>query len=461
MALNVDRRSTRHAQHRDPMRFRLDSEATIDGNRIIGGSPPSMLRISAAGRQVLDAILSGNDLNSGQLLDRMLELGIVHPAIEPIPIRDGEGRAVVTVVTPTLGAPHHRQRHGLDDDHLILVDDGSNPPVQDATIRLDTNMGPAAARNRGLAAVNTEFCAFVDADVDTGDDDHWLRSLLGHFDDPHVAAVAPRVRSRAGRGALERHEQHHGALDMGDKPAPVRPGTRIAYVPAAALICRTSAIREIGGFDEAMRTGEDVDLIWRLVDAGHTVRYAPDVEVVHEPRSSWRAFLSQRIGYGASAALLEHRHPGRVAPLVISPWSAVALAALLIPRRPWYGIPTAVAAMVLAAMRLANRLPELGRGEALRIVSAGTTRAAVALAKAVRRTWWPVALVLLPLRPVRRLVLLSVLAARSPLVVVDDLAHGAGVWKGALRERSFAALAPRISHSRPERRTTSTYHSAS
>ena len=42
----------------------------------------------------------------------------------------------------------------------------------------------------------------------------------------------------------------------------------VSYVPSAAIICRRSTLLEVGGFDETMHSGEDVDLCWRLVGAG-------------------------------------------------------------------------------------------------------------------------------------------------------------------------------------------------
>ena len=38
---------------------------------------------------------------------------------------------------------------------------------------------------------------------------------------------------------------------------------------------RRAALEQLGGFAEDLRFGEDVDLVWRLVEAGHRVRYDP------------------------------------------------------------------------------------------------------------------------------------------------------------------------------------------
>src|SRR4029079_460923 len=122
-------------------------------------------------------------------------------------------------------------------------------------IRMGTNRGPAAARNAGLAKVDTPLVAFLDTDVEAADG--WLEPLLGYFDDPRVALVAPRVRSTPRSGHLAMYESARSPLDLGDEAARVAAGTRVSYVPAAALVVRTEALRAIGGFDETLRVGED------------------------------------------------------------------------------------------------------------------------------------------------------------------------------------------------------------
>ena len=104
------------------------------------------------------------------------------------------------------------------------------------------------------------------------------------------------------------------------------PRRRGRYLPAAALLCRRDALG--AGFDESMRVGEDVDLVWRVAGAGHPVRYEPRVVVEHETRPGFARWFAQRFGYGRSGAALAARHPDRLAPVVISRWSAPALLCL-------------------------------------------------------------------------------------------------------------------------------------
>ena len=199
---------------------------------------------------------------------------------------------------------------------VVVVDDGSRIPV-DGAIRREVAGGPAAARNDGVRGVETELVAFLDSD--TAPPAGWIEALAGHFEDPTVAAVAPRVRARNTR---------RSPLDMGKHPAEVGPGKHVSYVPAAALLMRRAALPD-DPFDPALRYGEDVDLIWRLIDAGWRVRYDPSVIVEHEERET----LKRRFKYGTSAAPLKQRHPGKLKHVVIRPWPAATLA-LLAARKP-------------------------------------------------------------------------------------------------------------------------------
>ncbi len=99
--------------------------------------------------------------------------------------------------------------------------------------RWPPTQGPAAARNAGLGQVTTPLVAFVDSDCVPDPD--WLEPLLGHFDDPMVAAVAPRIVPFpvVPATALSRYEAARSSLDRGGSGGLVRPLSRIPYVPSA------------------------------------------------------------------------------------------------------------------------------------------------------------------------------------------------------------------------------------
>lgn len=432
------------------LRYRLDSSwRRPNNNTVIAGSPLRVFRLTDSGARVLSDVEAGATQKptgaQQQLLDRFVDAGALHPSPTDGPF---------TVDDVTIVVPAYNRLPTWSAARTIVVDDGSNPLLDGAHMRHDTNRGPGAARNTGLAEVKTPLVAFVDTDVSfTGD--AWLAPLLAHFADDRVALVAPRIRSAPGATWLASYEERNSPLDLGDEPARISAGTRVSYVPAAAIVCRVDAVRAIGGFDEALRTGEDVDLVWRLSRAGHRCRYEPSSVVWHQPRNSLTALLRQRFGFGRSAASLATRHPGALAPVRISPWSAgVWLLALL--RRP------VLAAGVLTGtiVALARKLRVVPPIESVRLAGLGTLAAGRQLADAVARVWWPLALLVAAISRRSRLPIAAALVTPAVVVAVhqrsaqplidapvqalDRMAYGAGVWAGAVAEGDLTALLPVI-----------------
>ena len=399
------------------MRYLTDSSWQRFGGVVLAGSPLRLFRLTPGGISVTSRIETGDDVDESTLTNRLSDAGAIHPlpaAARRFTLDD------VTVVTPQLGGV------ALDDGRLT-VDDGSIPPVIGAAIRLDTNGGPAAARNAARPLIDTALVAYLDADVSTPDSS-WLAELLWHFDDPRVGLVAPRVLGEMG-----------SPLDLGDEPARIRAGTRVSYVPGAALVARVDALDAIGGFDEQLRFGEDVDLVWRLDDAGWRCRYDPAVSVWHEPRASWRERLRQHAGYGTSAAPLALRHPRALSPVNVNGWTAATWALALLGR--WF---PAIALATGSSAALVRKLPDVPPRSALWLAMRGHLLAGRQFAAAARRVWWPIIVVGSVVSRRCRWWLLLALAS-NVRAAPTDVAYGWGVWTGMRRTRTWAPLLPRLS----------------
>ena len=72
------------------------------------------------------------------------------------------------------------------------------------------------------------------------------------------------------------------------------------------------ALEEIGGFDPTfVKAGDDVDVCWRLQEAGCRIGFSPSAFVWHYRRSTIAAYLRQQEGYGEAEALLVRKHPSK------------------------------------------------------------------------------------------------------------------------------------------------------
>lgn len=463
----------------DGFQAQVDPRCAARGSwtHLVGGSPTRLLRMSRRATDMIDVDgrITVVDEGSRQLARTLIDAGVAHPrpmfgphddqVTVIIPVRDNQ--AGVDRLLATL--------HGGD---VVVVDDGSTVPIVVPgwvhLVRLDTNRGPAAARNHGAAVSSAEFLVFLDSDVvpladgaaPAGCAGDWLTALLAHFSDPAVGLVAPRIvalppaGSDRPPGIVERYEARFSALDMGPRESPVVPGGPLPYVPSAAMVVRRSAFLH---FDAELRVAEDVDMCWRMAGAGWRMRYDPVVEVAHEHRTSLPDMLARRRFYGTGAAHLARRHGRRAAPMVMGAAVSVAMAALL--TRTRLGAVVAVVAVGFAAARIRARIgPMPGRerivaGLTGRAVGSGLTQ----VAGAVCRHYWPLALLgALMSRRLRGLFVQVALVDAAvawiryrhdggrglgPLSFaamrrLDDLAYGAGLWQGAVAHRDPTALLP-------------------
>ena len=444
------------------------------GSALLGGSPTRLLRLAPAAQAMMAGDrLEVSDAVSADLARTLLDTGVAHP--RPA---GGPSYLDVTVVIPVRDnfAGLHRLVMALRGLRVVIVDDGSatpvrsdwfaNAPCEIEVVRHERSRGPRPPATPGWPdAAPSSWRSWTPTCYPAG----WLESLLGHFCDPTVALVAPRIVAlHAGETAVGRYEAARSTLDLGEREAPVVPYGPVSYVPSAAIVCRRSAVLEVGGFDESLHSGEDVDLCWRLVECGSRLRYEPVAMVAHDHRSKLVPWMYRRAFYGGSAAPLSSRHPDNSAPLVIPPWSLLTWASLATGSVPGcWPAPSSPGSLHPAGGRRGAQ----HRRQGLRRRRAGGPRARqrrLQLSEAVCRPYWPVALAaaVVSRRARRAVAAAAVIDAaqnwitRKPapdeagrhigplaymaLKRLDDISYGAGLWAGVIRERTLRPLRPDI-----------------
>jgi len=432
-----------------------------NGNGVLAGSPLTYFGVTDAGSKILDAIETNSELptNHKQLTDRLLATGAVHPVPDsPSALTD------ITVVIPAFISNAESHVHleklvaSLVGLIIIIVDDGSPHPIDITGVRVirhDTNKGPAAARNTGIAAVITTVVACVDTDVMVTTQQ--IAALAAYCTDSRVGAVAPRITCINDGTFIGEFESHQSPLDLGSVPALVRPMSRVSYLPATVLVCDVQSLRAVGGFDDSIRMGEDVDLVWRFIENGIACRYIPSIECPHRTRSSMRKMLKQRYDYGTSAALLDHRHPRAASPLRAHAL-LLAVATTVLMGYLYFAIILVVPTMAYFVVSLrSTSIPIRTRTQLAWKTLTSTTRL---LTRAVMRAWWPLFFIA-SFVSLRLGVMMTFSAFVPPIVgilrkkpshpvryfivrILEDVAYGTGVWVGAVRARSLRCLLPVI-----------------
>jgi glycosyltransferase involved in cell wall biosynthesis len=184
--------------------------------------------------------------------------------------------------------------NGSTDQSRLTAETWSQKHEQIRWIDASAVRGPAAARNAGAEQALGDLLAFCDADdvVRPG----WLASCASALETADVVAGIFDFRSL------------NGLPDAPPVPAVM---TQFPFLPAglgANLAVRRHPFESVGGFSEALATGEDIDLCWRLQIQGY--RFVTDQGAVVSKRDRtgfWEVFR-QGYGFGRGGVVLYRKH---------------------------------------------------------------------------------------------------------------------------------------------------------
>jgi MoaA/NifB/PqqE/SkfB family radical SAM enzyme/GT2 family glycosyltransferase len=156
-----------------------------------------------------------------------------------------------------------------------------------------------AARNAGLGLARGQFLLLTDADCVARPG--WIEHLTARLAAGDVAAAGGTiVKHQPGTRA----QRHAITVVDGQRSLSYLPALHLPYVAGANAGFVTSALREAGGFDEELLSGNDVDACYRLGLRGHRVGLAPDAVIEHEDRATVTAHFRRFYTYAVYQVLL-------------------------------------------------------------------------------------------------------------------------------------------------------------
>ena len=214
----------------------------------------------------------------------------------------------------------------LPAEEILVVD---NAPTTSETRQMIDTAFPAVtylrepvpgldfARNLALREASQEVVAFLDDDAVAALD--WTAEIGAVFaESPRIAICTGRVEALALETEGQRLFEANGGYSRGDVRLRLPPDARrrLVSVPLIArsigvgsgcsLAVRRQRILEIGGFDVALDMGPelpgggDLDIIWRILNAGFEVVYEPRVRARHEHRREVAEVIEQIVEHNRS-----------------------------------------------------------------------------------------------------------------------------------------------------------------
>lgn len=182
--------------------------------------------------------------------------------------------------------------NGSDDDSLEVLRN-EFPEVE--TIAFDKNLGFAAGYNKAIEMTRYPYTVLLNSDVRTSQG--WLRPLYDFMEShPEVGAIQPKLLSDSDPTSFEYAGACGGFIDRNGYPycrgrifadcerdnGQYDTVADIFWATGACLMVRSELYLRVGGLDSRFFAHmEEIDLCWRILLSGHSIKAVPDSKVYH------------------------------------------------------------------------------------------------------------------------------------------------------------------------------------
>ncbi len=195
----------------------------------------------------------------------------VYPYISFIIPAKNEEKNILRCISSILNINYPNNRFDI-----LVIDNGSNDKTVEiskksgASVYVCPNFTISKMRNYGANFAKGEYLAFIDADVSI--DENWPNVCLRTVEKYNSQAVGSSPTIPENSTWIERawHCQVRARDNVGKRP----------WIASMNLFVNRSVFLEVGGFDEALVTCEDVDLGYRISRKTDII-YNKDIIAIH------------------------------------------------------------------------------------------------------------------------------------------------------------------------------------
>ena len=158
-----------------------------------------------------------------------------------------------------------------------------------------TNTGYAGGYNEALQHIEADIYALVNSDIEVTE--NWLQPIIKTFqEEPTTAIIQPKILDFKNKDYFEYAGAAGGFIDQYGYPfcrgrifntlekdlGQYDTNQEIFWASGACFFIRSSVYKELKGFDTSFFAHqEEIDLCWRAINKGHTIKYLFESKVYH------------------------------------------------------------------------------------------------------------------------------------------------------------------------------------
>lgn len=155
------------------------------------------------------------------------------------------------------------------------------------------------ARNLGARYAHGQILAFTDADCRAADR-KWLSSIARAFNDSSVGGICGEIKADDPETLVERFQAHQDIFSQ----RTFQHSRTGSYPLTANAAYRREVFDKLGGFDEELFSGGDLEFALRVEKSGYAIKTCWDCIVLHKHRANLRDLWRQYTRYGQGHRLL-------------------------------------------------------------------------------------------------------------------------------------------------------------